>query len=72
VPVALTARLWGAALAAGAAAYGVKAVVGHEVPLAAAIAVLGVYGVGYVGGTWLLGVDEATGIVARVRRLLRR
>jgi putative peptidoglycan lipid II flippase len=65
VPAGLVARLWGAALAGAATAWGVKSVLGLERPIVNAAAILGTYGIVYFGVTFALGVDEC-------RRLVRR
>ena len=71
VPLGLLLRLWGAAAAAAALAYGVRLLLGrwalHPIPLA--VAVLGCFGAAYFGATLLLGVPEAK---AMLRRALRR
>jgi putative peptidoglycan lipid II flippase len=62
------AKLWGCALVAGAAGFGLKMVVGYVHPVVTAIVVLGIYGVIYLGLTTLLGVPEARGALRRLRR----
>lgn len=72
VPVRDSARLWGAALAAGAVGWGVKlAVAGQHRWLIGAL-VLGAYGATYLGATAALGVHEARALVGRLSRRLRR
>jgi putative peptidoglycan lipid II flippase len=66
LPAGLVARLWGAAAAAAAAAWGVKLAVGLERPIVDAIAIIAMYGVVYFGATFLLGVEECRGLVRRV------
>jgi putative peptidoglycan lipid II flippase len=65
LPAGVVVRLWGAAAAAAAAAWGVKLAVGLDQPILDAIAIVGTYGVVYFGATFVLGVEEC-------RRLLRR
>jgi putative peptidoglycan lipid II flippase len=77
VPRGLLARLWGAAIAAGAIGLGVKfALVGlgasRVAALVRAVAVFGVFGVSYLLACLLLEVPEAAGSLQRVRRLVRR
>jgi putative peptidoglycan lipid II flippase len=66
------ARLWGPAIAAAAAGFGTKLLVGPRPPLLVAALVVPVFGLVYFGGTALLGVGEASAVFARVRRLARR
>jgi putative peptidoglycan lipid II flippase len=66
------ARLWGPAVAAAAAGFGVKLLVGPRAPLLMAAAVVPVFGLVYFGGTALLGVAESSAVFARVRRVARR
>lgn len=72
LPAAFQARLWGSALAAAAAAFGLKMLVGHRHALLTAVVVLGAYGVVYFGASALLGVGEAGAVLGRVRRLAGR
>ena len=58
LPLGLSARLWGAALAAAVAAWGVKLAIGPAHPLVAGAAILSAYGVCYFAVAWLLGVEE--------------
>lgn len=64
----MLARLWLAALLGVAAGWGVKLALGVEQAMLSAIAVLGVFGLVYLGATLALGVGEAGALVARVRR----
>jgi len=68
VPASLLARLWGAALFAAAAGYGLKLWLGTGHPMVLGALVLGTYGVLYVGLTLVLGVAEARAVLARLRR----
>lgn len=70
LPEGLLLRLWGAALLAGAAGFGVKLLLATTHPIALALAVFGVYGFGYFGLTTALGIDESAAVVARVRSRL--
>ncbi len=63
------ARLWISAIAAGAAAWGVKLTLGHHNPRLIAVPILGVYGVVYFAATYLMGVEECVGTLRRVMRL---
>ena len=67
LPVSVLARLWGAALAAAAAAWAVKLGVGHQHPVVMAAAVLGPYGVVYLGGTYVMGVGSIRQFLGRRR-----
>jgi putative peptidoglycan lipid II flippase len=69
LPVSLTVRLWGSALASAAAAWGVRLAVGPQNRYVTAVVVLGVYGLVYFGVSWLLRVEECA---ALFRRLLGR
>lgn len=62
------AKLWGCALVAGAAGFGLKMLVGYVHPVVTAIIVLGIYGVSYLGLTTLLDIPEARGALRRLRR----
>jgi putative peptidoglycan lipid II flippase len=68
IPPATLAKLWGSAVAGAAIGFGVKLVVGTAHPLLTAPAVLLPYGLIYLSMTLLLGVPEARGALARVRR----
>lgn len=63
-------RLWMAALAAAAVAWGVKLALGVDRPLLLGGIALPLYGAAYVGATAWLGVPEASAIAGRVKRLL--
>jgi putative peptidoglycan lipid II flippase len=62
IPASVVARMWGAALVAAGAAWGMKLGVSGAPPIPAAIAILGTYGGAYVGCTWLFGVGQASGL----------
>jgi putative peptidoglycan lipid II flippase len=59
LPAGYVARLWTAALAGAAAAWAVKLLLPPLHPAIAAVAILGVFGVVFVGGTLALRVPEA-------------
>ena len=65
LPVPVAVRLWSAALAGAAAAWGVKLAIGPHDPRVLAVATLAPYGLVYLGATYLLGVGS-------VRQFLRR
>jgi len=66
LPFSLSLRLWGSAIIAGAAAFGVK-----QVPIAssviAAVLVLGTFGIVYLGATLALKVPEAIVLLRRLK-----
>ena len=77
VPASLLAKLWAAAIGAGAAAVGVRLLVAGLPPtrvgaVAKAAAVFGCFGAVYLGVTLAFGVPEASAALQRARRLLRR
>lgn len=61
-------RLFGAALAAGGAAWAMRALLVDETRWQAALVVLGAYGASYLLLTMAIGVPEARGLVARLAR----
>jgi putative peptidoglycan lipid II flippase len=69
LPAGLTARLWGSALAAAAAAWSVRLAIGPQNRYVTALLVLGVYGLVYFAVAWLLRIEEC---IALFRRLLGR
>ena len=71
LPVALVAKLWGAALAAAAAGWAVKLGIGTRHPLSGGIAIVGVYGVMYFAAAWLLRVEECASAARRLLRVVR-
>jgi putative peptidoglycan lipid II flippase len=72
LPVSFIARLWGAALASGAVAWGLKlAVRGHN-SLVVAVLVLIPYGLLYFAFAWLVGVGESGDLISRFTRPLKR
>lgn len=72
LPVRDTARLWAVALLAAAAATGVRLMVGDAGRFTVALAVVGAFGLVYVGVTYALGVPDAAALVGRVTRIVRR
>jgi putative peptidoglycan lipid II flippase len=69
LPLPLTARLWGSATVAGAAAFGVKlALAGFHHAIVAGVIILGAFGLVYAGLTFALRVPETRLIISRFRR----
>ena len=68
LPAAYVAKLWGAALAAAAVAWGVKLALPPLHPIPTAVIVLGPYGVFFFAMTFLLRIPEASGALARLLR----
>jgi putative peptidoglycan lipid II flippase len=66
------ARMFGAALIAAAAGYGVKATLGPLHPIIIAVLVLGTFGLVYFGVARALGLSEARVVMDSVMRRLRR
>jgi putative peptidoglycan lipid II flippase len=66
------ARMFGAALLAAAAAWGVRWLLPVTHPVYAAVAVLGVYGLVYLGAGAALGLGEAAAFFSRALGLVRR
>ena len=58
LPWSYSARVWGAAIAAAGAGWGVKLAVGLDAPILDAAAILAAYGVVYLGLTYLLRVAQ--------------
>ena len=71
LPLAYVTKLWLAAFAGAAVAWGFKLLLGplHPVPLAAVV--LGSYGLTYFGLTYSLGIPESANIIGRVLRILK-
>jgi putative peptidoglycan lipid II flippase len=67
-PAKLMVRLWGAAIAAGALAFGLKLVLPLGHPIVRAVIDLGLFGVVYLGVVLALGVPEARMLMRRFRR----
>jgi putative peptidoglycan lipid II flippase len=61
-------KLWIAAVVAAAAGWAVKLGVGPRNPIIEAVAVLGVYGVGYFATAAALRIQEPAALIARLRR----
>ena len=70
LPASFSARVWGAALGAAAAGWGVKAALGGLGPVLLGAAVCGVFGAAYGALALLLGVPEAADLVRAVRKRL--
>ncbi|MDB4874139.1 MAG: integral rane protein MviN [Gemmatimonadetes bacterium] len=68
VPARFVALLWTAAAVAAAGAWAMRLGALHMPKLLGELAVLGTYGVIYLGMTVALGIPEARAVVARVRR----
>jgi putative peptidoglycan lipid II flippase len=68
VPAAFLAKLWLAALAAAAAAWGVKLLLGVAHPIVLAAAAIAPFGVVYFGLTTLLAVPESRTVLAAIIR----
>jgi len=66
IPVALSTKLWGAALVAGAVAFGLKRVV-HLPRIPEAIVVLGAFGLVYLAATSAMRVPESRILVRKLR-----
>jgi putative peptidoglycan lipid II flippase len=64
--------LWSCAFTGAALAYGLKHLLGTAHPLPLAAVTLGVYGVVYMGGTYLLGIPEAGRTLTPLLRRLSR
>jgi putative peptidoglycan lipid II flippase len=67
VPMSLSVRLWGAATAAGAAAFGVKQVLSISSGIIMAAIVLGTFGLVYLAATLALKVPQATLLLRRLK-----
>jgi putative peptidoglycan lipid II flippase len=70
VSVPLQLRLWGAAFGAGAVGFLVKMHLGHSHPLFDGAAVLGIYGILYLGVTASLRVAESREFYEKIKRRL--
>jgi len=70
LPASLAAKLWASATVAAAAGWGVKVVLPPVHPIVAAVAILGVYGVVYFTGTFVMNVPEAGRAISGLRRRL--
>jgi putative peptidoglycan lipid II flippase len=69
LPAALTARLWLAAVLAGALAWGVKLSIGVARPVLDGVLILGTYGAAYLAMSYALRVEECAEAVDRLTRL---
>jgi putative peptidoglycan lipid II flippase len=61
-------KLWAAALAGAAIAWGIKIAIGRIHPVVDAVLVIGPYGLIYFGVGWLLGVQEVKGLLRRFKK----
>jgi putative peptidoglycan lipid II flippase len=68
LPVDYTARLWGSAVAAGAAAFALKSLLPETGPITAAVLILCPYGILFIALTLALRVPEATLALTRLSR----
>ena len=66
------ARMFGAALIAGVAGYGVKVAVGPLHPIIVAVLVLGTFGAVYFGVARVMGLSEAKVVMDSLLRRVRR
>jgi putative peptidoglycan lipid II flippase len=69
LPAMLVAKLWTAAAAGAAVAWGVKIAIGRVHPVVAGIAILAPYGMVYFGAAYLLRVEECTQLFRKALRL---
>ena len=65
LPAWFTVRLWLAAIAGAAVAWGIKLAIGARNPFLAAVLILGPYGVTYFAATYALGIEECAVLVGR-------
>ncbi len=72
LPASLVARLWLAAVAAAAVAWGVKDLVGPRPAIVLAVLTIVPYGLVYFGVTAALGIPEVRTVVARLLRISPR
>jgi putative peptidoglycan lipid II flippase len=68
LPVGYVAQLWGGAAAAAVVAWAIKIVMPMPNPIAAAVVILGPYGLVFFGVALALGVPEAAATIGRVGR----
>ena len=71
VPLPFLLKLWLSAFLAAAAGWGCKLLLGPRHPIPVAVLVIGIFGVGYFGLTFALGIPEARTVTGRVIRLIR-
>jgi putative peptidoglycan lipid II flippase len=76
LPLPFITKLWITALVAAAIGWGIKLLIvdaiGVNRPILTALAILGPYGISYFALTSLLGLPEASRIVGRLAKVLRR
>ena len=68
LPIDYVAKLWASAIVGAAAAWGLKSILPTLHPVLAGIAILGPYGVVFLGSTFALRIPEASAAYARFRR----
>jgi putative peptidoglycan lipid II flippase len=68
IQVSLQLRLWASALGAGIVGYGIKVGLGNRHPIVDAAIILGVFGMTYFAATLAFGINEARGVLNRIRR----
>jgi putative peptidoglycan lipid II flippase len=68
LPAGYVAQLWGGAIAAAAVAWAIKIAMPMPNPIAAAVVILGPYGLVFFGVTFALGVPEASSTIGRIAR----
>jgi putative peptidoglycan lipid II flippase len=68
IQVSLQLRLWASALGAGVVGYGIKMALGHRHPIIDAAIILGAFGMIYFAATLTFGINEARGVLNRIRR----
>jgi putative peptidoglycan lipid II flippase len=68
IQVSLQLRLWASALGAGVVGYGIKVALGHRHPIVDAAIILGAFGMIYFAATLAFGINEARGVLNRIRR----
>jgi hypothetical protein len=70
LPAIFLAKLWGAAIIAGAGAWALHYVLGRRSPIPAAVVILGLYGALYFGMALLFRLPEAGALFGRARRVM--
>lgn len=69
LPASLVARLWTSAVVAAGAAWVLKLLLGERHRIVFGALILGTYGVAYFALTYLMRVEECSGLLRRLRRL---
>jgi len=70
LPASLVARLWTSAIAAAAAAWGIKLAIGRHNPIVAGIVILVPYGLVYFAAAYVLRVEECAQLFRRILRFI--